>query len=396
MIKGKERQQISAFVLEMNSPGVEVAYRCEFMGLGGIYNGLLKFKDVKIPVENLVGEEGRGLAIALATINVGRLTLPAACTGAAKQCLHISRQWGTNRVQWGMPIALHEAGREKIAYIASTTFAMEAVCWLCSQWADQGKADIRIEAAMAKLFCTEALWKIVDMTLQLRGGRGYEKEGSLKGRGEIPYAVERMMRDCRINTILEGSSEIMKLFLAREAMDPHIKRLDVLLKGASPMQMMIQVPKLLGFYTGWYLKQLFRPLKSSSFPSDLGILAKHFTFIEKTAPRLARDIFNNMVKYQKGLEHKQMLLGRLIEVGTDLFVMAAVCSYGQYQSKVLSSNSPIELADYFCEMARRRIRDNFDSVSDNDDKITNQMAKRVVNNEFKWLEEGIIKAGPDK
>ena len=214
VIYGKEKQQISAFILEMNTPGVEVVHRCEFMGLGGIYNAQLRFTNVKIPVENRLGEEGRGLAIALATVNVGRLTLPAACTGAAKQCLHASRQWGNSRIQWGMPVALHEAGRQKIAYMAATTFAMEAVCWLTSQWADEGEVDIRIEAAMAKLFCTEALWKITDLALQLRGGRGYEKATSLKARGEIPYPIERAMRDCRINTLLEGSSEIMKLFLA--------------------------------------------------------------------------------------------------------------------------------------------------------------------------------------
>ncbi len=395
VIKGKERQQISAFILEMNTPGVEVTHRCEFMGLGAIYNGLLKFTDVKIPAENLLGEEGRGLAMALATINVGRLTLLAACTGAAKQALHIARQWGTNRVQWGMPIALHEAGREKIAYIAATTFAMEAITWLTSSWADQGKVDIRIEAAMAKLFCTEALWKIADLTMQLRGGRGYEKASSLKARGEIPYPVERLMRDCRINTILEGSSEIMKLFLAREAMDPHLKRLDFLIKGKpNPLKLTYQIPMVLGHYAGWYTKQLFRPLKSSSY-KELGSLAKHYQFIEKTAPRLARDIFFYMAKYQQKLEHKQMILGRLIDIGTDLFAMAAVCSFAISQTKQQNTQSPIDLADYFCHIARRRIRDHFNALTDNDDKPTNEMAKRVVNKEFKWLEKGIIRVGPE-
>ena len=395
IIKGKEKQQISAFILEMNTPGIEIAHRCEFMGLGGIYNAFLRFKNVKIPVENLLGEEGRGLAIALATVNVGRLTLPAACTGGAKQCLKVARVWGTERVQWGMPIALHEEGREKISYIAATTFAMEAVSWLTSRWYDQGTADIRIEAAMAKLFCTEALWKIADLTLQLRGGRGYEKATSLKARGEVPYPIERVLRDCRINTILEGSSEIMKLFLAREALDPHLKRLGFLIKGKVPIsELLTQAPKLIGHYTWWYLKQLFRPLKTSSYP-DLGILEKHFRYIEATAPKMSRKIVFYMGKYQKALEHKQLLLGRLIEIGTDLFMMAATCSYAVQQSKKLNSNAPLDLADYFCLLARRRIERNFDAVIDNVDKPTNQLAKRIVNKEFKWLEEGVIPMGPD-
>lgn len=395
IINGKERQQISAFILEMNTPGVEVVHRCEFMGLGGIYNGQLRFTNVKIPVENRLGEEGRGLAMALATVNVGRLTLPSACTGAAKQCLHASRQWGSSRIQWGMPVALHEAGRQKIAYMAATTFAMEAVSLLTSQWADEGKVDIRIEAAMAKLFCTEALWTITDMALQLRGGRGYEKATSLKARGEIPYPIERAMRDCRINTILEGSSEIMKLFLAREAMDPHLKKLGFLLKGhISPWKLAIEIPKLMGQYSWWYLKQLFKPLKTSSF-KELGPLASHYQFIEKTAPRLARTIFYYMAKYQKKLEHKQMILGRLMDIGTDLFVMAATCSYANQQSKKLNNDSAIDLANYFCELAERRINSYFDELTDNDDNHTNSLAKKVINKEYKWLEEGIIRIGPE-
>lgn len=395
IVNGKEKQQITAFIVEMNTPGVKVVHRCEFMGLGGIYNGLLNFDNVKIPVENRLGDEGRGLAMALATINVGRLTLPAACTGAAKQCLHASRQWGSTRVQWGMPIALHEAGRQKIAYMAATTFAMEAISWLTGQWADEGKVDIRIEAAMAKLFCTESLWKITDLALQLRGGRGYEKATSLKARGEIPYPVERAMRDCRINTILEGSSEIMKLFLAREAMDPHLKKLGFLLQGkTSTVKKTLEIPKLFGHYMWWYIKQLFRPLKSKSY-KDLGTLATHYQFIEVTAPRLARNIFFYMAKYQKKLEHKQMILGRLMDIGTDLFVMAATCSYARLQATKLNNDSAIDLANYFCELAKRRIDQNFTDLNDNDDSHTNSIAKRIVNKEFKWLEQGIIRIGPE-
>jgi alkylation response protein AidB-like acyl-CoA dehydrogenase len=395
IIKGKEKQQITAFILEMKSPGIEIIHRCEFMGLGAIYNGFLKFTNVKIPLEDRLGDEGRGLSMALATINVGRLTLPAACSGGAKQCLHIARQWGSSRIQWGMPIGLHEAGREKISYIAATTFAMEAVSWLTSQWADQGKIDIRIEAAMAKLFCTEALWKIADTTLQLRGGRGYEKASSLKARGDIPYPIERILRDCRINTILEGSSEIMKLFLAREAMDPHLKRLGFLLQGnTSWLTLAIQVPKLIGHYSAWYIRQLFTPLKTSPY-TELGPLSHYYQFIEKTAPKLARNILYYMIKYQKRLEHKQLILSRLIDIGTDLFTMASVCSYAQCQSKKLNNNSPIALADYFCQMTEKHTQDKFNELKHNNDKATNLIAKQVINNEFKWLEEGIIRSGPN-
>jgi len=399
MIKGKERKQISAFILEMNTPGVEVVYRCEFMGLGAIYNGLLRFTNVKIPVENLLGEEGRGLAIALGTINVGRLTLPAACTGGAKQCLSIARRWGASRVQWGMPIGLHEFGREKVAYIAATTLAMEAICWLTCAWADRQNVDIRIEAAMAKLFCTEALWKIVDMTMQLRGGRGYEKGRSLKARGEIPYPVERVMRDCRINMILEGSSEIMKLFLAREAMDPHLKKAgDLLNPKTSFFSKLKALFKVLGFYSLWYPKQYFPSTKSkSSTYKEMGELGKHYRFINRQSGKLARKIFGAMARYRQHLERKQMLLGRLMEIGTDLFAMSAVCSYAVYLRDHQEKNdSPIELADYFCTIARRRIEEKLAALSDNDDRYANTIAKKTLDKSFRWLEGGVVWMGPDE
>lgn len=396
IVKGKEKTQISAFILDMNTPGVEIAHRCEFMGLGGIYNGLLRFKNVKIPVEDRLGDEGRGLAMALATINVGRLTLPAACTGAAKQCLSICRRWGKERVQWGIPVGLHEAGRAKISKIAATTFAMEAITWLTSQWADQGNVDIRIEAAMAKWFCTEELWKIVDLTMQLRGGRGYEKAQSLKARGEVPYPVERMMRDCRINTILEGTSEVMSLFLTREAVDPHFRRLSSLIKGKGSLFTILWDLLKAGCHYAWWVPSLWIKSWWIKNHKEAGPFDVYYRYIEKTSRRLALKLFWCMVRYQQKLEKKQLLLGRLMDIGTYLFVMSATCSYALHQAKKQGNKSAIDLAEYFCQTARRHIERKFKAIAFNDDSSTNKMAKRVIENEYRWLEEGIMWMGPDK
>lgn len=391
IVKGREKKQISAFLLEMNTPGVEMIHRCEFMGLNAIYNGMIKFTNVKIPKENLLWDEGRGLALALATINVGRLTLPAASTAGAKQCLHICRKWGKERVQWGLPVGIHEAGSQKIAFIAATTFAMEAITRLTSSWQDQGGIDIRIEAAMAKLFCTESLWKITDLTLQLRGGRGYEKARSLKARGEAPYPVERMMRDCRINLILEGSSEIMKLFLAREAMDPHLKRASALLNPHTPLlTKLVSGLKTMGYYAYWYPSRLVKGLFTSSY-KDLGPLEQHFRYVEKTSPRLARKLFAYMAIYREKLEKREEILGLLMEIGTDLFAISATVAYAH--SLVLKNpndTSPIELADYFAKIARRRIERNFQNLKDNDVRQGNKLAKDVLDSKAVWLEAGVI------
>lgn len=388
VVDGREKKQISCFILEMNTPGVEIVHRCEFMGLGGIYNGLIRFNNVKIPKENLLGEEGRGLAMALATINVGRLTLPAASAGVAKLCLKICKKWGMERVQWGQPVALHEAGREKVAYIAATTLAMEAITWLTSSWADLGDVDIRIEAAMAKMFCTEELWTVIDKTLQLRGGRGYEKATSLKARGEAPYPVERAMRDSRVNTILEGSTEIMKLFLAREAMDPHLRRLAFLMKKKPGQNPILEGLKAVGHYLWWYPKMLFKGL-FAGFYREFGALSGHMRFIDKTTPRLARTLFYYMARYQKGLEYRQLILGRLMEIGTDLFAMSATVAYAQAMKKEFG-DEVTSLADYFCKMARRRIEARFRGLENNDDKMLREIGKAVLEGKMDFLDDGIV------
>ena len=266
---------------------------------------------------------------------------------------------------------------------------------LTSSWQDQGGVDIRIEAAMAKMFASESLWKIVDKTMQLRGGRGYEKGRSLKARGEPPYAIERMMRDCRINMILEGSTEIMKLFLAREAMDSHLKRIGVLLnRNVSTGQKVAEAFKIMGHYAAWYPKQFFQSLSSGSY-KEMGDLSGQFGYVEKSSHRLARTLFYYMARYQQKLEKRQHILGRLMEIGTDLFAMAATCSYAaSLNKKNPKDHSPIDLAHYFCRLARRRINENFAALTDNDDREGNELAKKVLDGDYKWLEEGIMWVGP--
>ncbi|MBI4354377.1 MAG: acyl-CoA dehydrogenase family protein, partial [Candidatus Omnitrophica bacterium] len=221
-VDGKERKQITAFIVERSMPGVEAVHRCDFLGLKGIQNGVLRFTNVRVPKANVLWGVGAGLKLALMTLNTGRLTLPAGCVGAAKRCLQISRQWAKERKQWGRAIGHHEAIAAKLGEMAATVFAMDAMVWLASALADRRDTDIRLEAAMAKLFCSEAAWRIADETLQIRGGRGYETADSLRARGETAYPVERILRESRINLIIEGTSEIMRLFIAREALDAHM------------------------------------------------------------------------------------------------------------------------------------------------------------------------------
>ena len=360
IVGGKARRQITAFIVEVDSPGVEITYRCRFMGLKSLYNAVITLKDVKVPRENIILGEGKGLKVALTTLNTGRLTIPAACTGFMKRCIQICRRFANERVQWGSPIGHHAAIADKIAKMSAMTFANESMSLLTSAFVDRGGHDIRLEAAMCKMFGTEAAWDVVDETMQLRGGRGYETAQSLKGRGEAAIPVERMMRDSRINTIFEGSSEIMRLFIAREALDPHLKAAgNVLNPKLSLGKRFAAGIKALGFYGTWYPKLLW----PFAFTAGQGLdpkLRRHVRWARRRTRRLARRLFHSMVKHGPSLEREQILLGDFVDIGTELFAIAATCSRAQAMINDGSPRSEIlPLAEFFCNETRGRIDASF-------------------------------------
>lgn len=390
VVRGKERKQITAFIVEKNMPGVEVAHRCRFMGLSGIQNGLIRFNNVKVPKENIIWGLGQGLKLALVTLNTGRLTVPACMTTMSKLCLKIVRKWAGERAQWGQAIGRHEAVAAKISEMAVMAFAIESITWLVSAMADEKKRDMRLEAAMSKLFCTEAAWKIADDTLQIRGGRGYETADSLRGRGEDPIPVERIVRDARINLIIEGTSEIMRLFIAREAMDVHLKLAAPILSSRTPIFAKIGAFfKASFFYATWYPRLWFPcAVDAASVPEPL---RDHIRFIEKTSRRLARNLFRAMMVYQQKLERRQLVLARIVNIGTELFAMSASVS----RAALLAARggeeaSVVEVCDLFCRESRQRINREFSFLFKNDDGKVYNIGTGVLDGRYAWLEKGIL------
>ncbi len=391
MARHPDTKKISAFIVEKSWPGVEVVIRCHFMGLKAIENGVIRFTNVRIPRENLLWGEGRGLKLALITLNTGRLTLPASCAALAKRCLEICRTWSNERVQWGEPIGRHDAIAQLLADMAATTFAMEAVTDLASSMADMGDRDIRLEAAVAKMWNSEEGWRIIDRTMQIRGGRGYETADSLRARGEVPIPVERMMRDFRINLIFEGSSEIMRLFIAREAVDHHLGVAGAFADPKAPLpKRLAALPRMAVHYVWWYPS---RWLGWGHWPrfSEFGPLTKHVRYVDRTTRRLARTMFHLMLRHGPALEKRQALLFRTVDVGADLFAMAAALSRADAIRRSGAAESPraFELADIFCRTTRRRIAEHFRAVRSNDDVAKHATAGRLLEGEHLWLERGM-------
>ena len=393
---GKEIPQITAFIVETDAPGVEITHRCRFMGLRALQNAVIRFTDVRVAREDIILGEGKGLKLALMTLNTGRLTLPMSAAYGAKVSVEIARKWAAERVQWGAPIGKHDAVAQMLGAMAADAFAIESMAELSSALADDGKNDIRLEAAIAKLWTTEVGWRIIDDLLQIRGGRGYETADSLAARGELPIAVERALRDFRINRIFEGSSEIMRLFIAREAVDTHLQVAgDMIKPDISAGSKIKAMAKAGGWYAGWLPKRFFGGGQVPSAYGEFGVLAKHVRYIERASRKLARNMFYAMGKYQAKLERKQAVLGRFVDIGAELYAMSCAVVRAHDLRDAPHGKEAQRLADVFCRRARLKVKKLFHDVWENADDSTYRVAQDVLKGRYAWLEDGAITAVPE-
>jgi hypothetical protein len=314
----------------------------------------------------------------------------------AQQVFLPAVRWAGEREAFGKPIGLHELNTHKLARAAADLFTMEALIELTAGMIDRGRDDFRVEAAVTKLVCSERLWAAVDTAMQIRGGRGYESFESLTARGETAAPVEQIFRDARLYLIGEGSSEILKLFIAREVWDQHLKRSAPLfgkpLPSDGPLaerapryaELAGEAGKLGAFYARWYAERLV--------PSgDLGEVGAEVTdprlrdelrYVKGTSRRLARVILQHMARHRTRLEERQGLVARLADIGIDLFTMAAVCAYADARRRGV----PLALRE--CAEARARIEERFRSLSYNEDEAATELGREVLKGDYDWLIEG--------
>jgi alkylation response protein AidB-like acyl-CoA dehydrogenase len=384
---------ITAFIVPSSTDGVVVEARCEFMGLHGIENSQTRYTDAFVPVENVIGREGLGLKIALATLNTGRLALPAICAGVAKWATKVAREFASERVQWGKPIGEHDEVAQRIAFIAATAFGLEAMLDVASRLADEKRNDVRIEAAIAKLYGSEMGWRVVDELMQVCGGRGYETAASLQARGLRGVPVEQVMRDMRVNRIFEGSTEIMHLIIAREAMDQHLHVAGDLMEPDLPID---RKAKALGragaFYANWYPRLAVGRGQVPQSYANYGELAGQMRFVERASRKLARSTFYAMARWQAGTEDHGAFLGRIVDIGAELFAISAAVVYTQTQMRDHPDRAAEthDLAEAFCNQAQLRTERLFHDLWSNADSANHRVALDVLGGRHAWLEAGII------
>jgi alkylation response protein AidB-like acyl-CoA dehydrogenase len=374
------RKGITAFVVEGRSEGLEVVHRCRFLGIRAIENGLIRFRNVKVPAENVILGEGKGLKLALTTLNDGRLGIPAVAAFVSRDVSDFSASWAKSRAQWGKAVGSHEAGAQKLAEIASLTYAMETLALYGAALSDKHDVDIRMEAATAKMWNSERSWEVADTAFQLRGGRGFETDRSVDGRGEVGFPMERVLRDTRINRIVEGTTDIMHLFIAREALDGHLRNAGGLFKkGASLWDKLKVVGKCALIYPTWYLKTWVGSLMSPFLNYD-GELRDQLEWIESEVRRLGRTLFHQMVLKGPKLEMRQLNLARLVDIGAELAVMSLVAARLQTEidRKDAKSSTNMIVMRYFFASRRQYVARLFNEVWSNADEEASAAANEVM------------------
>jgi alkylation response protein AidB-like acyl-CoA dehydrogenase len=380
----KAPKRYGAFIVETDWPGCTVT-RLRFEGVRGIYNGAPAFEDVSVPAANLLGGEEDGLRIALATLTVGRLTLPAACLGGLKQSLSVMRWWGRTRVQWNKPIGEHNLIGEKICRAAAYTLGLQAVMACCGAWADK-KEDLRLESAASKILGSEWYWHVVNDLFQMRGGRGFMTAESQRRNGEIAIPVMRMMRDARINLVWEGTSEILRIWMAREGLAPYIEQAIAVLRGTPSQRLGAPLYYArMALRSGLPCVSLLR--SSGMFGKDN---ARWVRAIESASRQLTREIIGTTIRHRQSLHHKQLLLQSIVDKSLALFPMAATIWYAS-RPDMRTKPGIQALTDYVChEMAEQLDPEMKRGARHKKDAVVYRLSKAIMNGEYAWLEEGIV------
>ena len=368
---------ITAFIVTRDLVGVTNGPHEDKMGLRASSTTTVHFDKVKVPKANVLGEVGKGFKVAMKVLNSGRTGLGGGCIGAMKHLIELSTKQANERTQFGQKIAEYGLVKQKIGHMVVECYATECVVSMVAGLVDQGYEDYAVEAAISKVFATECLWRTADEALQIAGGNGYMCE--------FPY--ERMMRDCRVNRIFEGTNDILRLFIALTGMNDVGKQLKEL---SSSLEGIFQDPiKGFGVLSEYGLKKLSQ--KTGVGQTSMQVHEKirsAANIFEESVRDLALAADRIIRKHKKAIIGKQFATKRLADIMIDLFVLACVISRVDSSVKEHGTEKTakeIEILEVFSGQVRRRTKSNFGKIDDNDDELIKSLADHALENEkYVW------------
>ncbi|MFN8369521.1 MAG: acyl-CoA dehydrogenase family protein [Bacteriovoracaceae bacterium] len=371
--------QMTAFIVTKDLAGVTCGPHEDKMGLRASSTTTVSFDKVRVPAANVLGEVGKGFKVAMKILNSGRSGLGGGCVGSMKKLIELSTKQAKEREQFGKPIAEYGLIKQKIGHMMVECYATEAAVSMVGGLSDQGYEDYAVEAAISKVFGTECLWRTVDEALQIAGGNGYMCE--------FPY--ERMLRDCRVNRIFEGTNDILRLFIALTAMNDVGQQLKDVSKS---LEGIFNEPiKGFGVFSD-YAKKLMSQTTGvgfSKFTKVNPVLKEHAETFEDLTKDLALAADRIIRKHGKNIIGKQFASKRLADIMIDVFVFGCVIS--RVNSSIEKSGvgpqtqAEMDIIDVFAGQVKRRAKGNFNKIDNNDDELIKALADVALKSEkFPW------------
>jgi len=394
--KGADEQVHTAFILDMETPGVRVQQRCQFEGCRGIENAYMTFTDVRIPAANVIGEVGRGLKYALTILNVGRaVSVPAICLGMAKQAWQPTLDRANQRLTFQKPLSERQTQRMRLGHMGANLFAMEALASSVWRMADQHMYDVRIEAAIAKIFCSETTIQFLKNSQIIFGGMGYETADSKCVRGEPAFGIEQLVRDAEMYRIGEGATDILRPFVAREGLSQHLERAQRYMSGnLGRTARLVELLKLVRFYVPWYLSLWLRRTLPDRSEFRHPRVAPLLRYAERSSRRLASAVFWAMVRHGTQLRDDQGRQTRIETVGEDLLTIATSALWASSQERANADEQVWDLVEHVAAGARLRIDHAIDELRGrNTDQVVATIGQQAVGGSYTWLSQGIIPRG---
>lgn len=374
---GSEAGKLSAFIVERSWKGVSTGPKEDKMGIRASCTTTVTFDNVRVPAENLLGEEGRGFMVAMSILNNGRTGLGGGCVGAMKECIRLASKQAKERKQFGRPIADFTLIKEKIAKMTVNCFAAESVVYMVSHYIDSKMTDFSVEAAISKVFATEALWETAYEALQVAGGNGFMRE--------FPY--EMIVRDARINMIFEGTNEILRLYIALSGMKDAGASLKELQKSVNNIfNDPIKGFGVLSAYASKKLSEL-TPLGRDTLSVNSALL-EDAAIYEQGTKDFARAVESVLRRYGSDIIGTQLITKRVADSATALFV--GLCVLSRVNS-MLNARDPESctreraISKIFARQCRRRVSRCLQGINENEDDTLKALSDAIVQEEkFPW------------